>query len=96
MRPENNIWIFVGEGGRFPSSAFTEIDEAESWIAQHKLSGMLSAMPVNQGLFEWAVENDALNMKPETFEKKRGDPGFIGTCTTASLEHYHYANGIRE
>jgi len=96
MKPDNSIWIFIGEGGRFPSSAFTEKEAAESWIAKHNLSGMLSAMPVNQGLFEWAVENDALSMKPDILEKKRKDPAFIGTCTTASLEHYHYENGIRE
>lgn len=96
MKPENNIWIFIGEGGRFPSSAFIELQAAEEWISTHNLSGMLSAMPVNQGLFEWAVENNALNMKPETLEVKRNDPNFIATCTTASLEHYHYENGIRE
>ena len=96
MKPENNIWIFVGEGGRFPSSAFTDFESAEAWILQNSLSGLLSAMPLNQGVFDWALENDALNMKSETLERKRTDPEFIGTFTTASLKHYHYEDGVRE
>ena len=95
MKPENNIWLFMGVGGRFPASAFTEKSAAEAWIAKHKLTGMLSAMPVNKGVFEWAVENDALNLKPEKLEDKCRDSRFIGTCTSASLEHYHYAKGVR-
>ncbi|WP_222937635.1 DUF7710 domain-containing protein [Spartinivicinus ruber] len=96
MKPENNIWIFIGEGGRFPSSAFTEIKKAEEWMSKHQLTGMLSAMPINQGLFEWAVENDLLNIKPEKLVIKQNDPDFIGTFTTATLDHYHYKNGIKE
>ena len=96
MRPENNIWIFVGEGGHFPSGAFTDFTVAENWVAKHHLSGMLSAMPIDQGLFEWAVENNAFNMKTEKLKEKENNPKFIATCTTASLEHYHYENGFQE
>ena len=96
MKPENHIWIFTGAGGRFPSAAFTNIAQAEKWIDKYKLTGMLSVMPVNQGVFDWAMENDALNMKPEKLQEKKNDPDFIGTCNTGSLEHYHYENGIRE
>lgn len=47
----------------------------------------------NQGVFDWAKENDLINMKPEKFEQKKNDPIFIGGFTTASMEHYHYENG---
>jgi hypothetical protein len=96
MKPDNNIWLFVGEGACFPSGAFTNLEEAEAWVAKHKLSGMLSAMPIDQGLFEWAIENNAFNMKPEKLKEKVNDSQFIATCNTASLEHYHYKNGIKE
>lgn len=96
MIPTNNIWVFIGENGRFPSASFTVLSDAEAWVKKYKLTGMLSAMPLNQGLFDWAVENDALNMKQEKLEEKTKDPQFIATCTTASLEHYHYEDGIRE
>lgn len=96
MKPENCIWIFIGEGGRFPGAAFNKLADAEAWVLSHKLTGMISAMPINQGLFDWALENDALNMKPETLNEKSRDPKFIGTCTTGSLEHYHYEDGLRD
>jgi hypothetical protein len=96
MKPDKNIWLFVGVGARFPSGAFTNLEKAEAWVAKHKLSGMLSAMPIDQGLFEWAIENNAFNMKPEKLKEKENDSQFIGTCNTASLEHYHYENGIKE
>jgi len=38
---------------------------------------MLSAMPVDKSLIDWAVENDALNMKPEKLKVKIRDPKFI-------------------
>ena len=96
MRPEHNIWLFVGEGAHFPSGAFEKLETAEAWVVKHSLSGMLSAMPINKGLFEWAIENNALNMKPEKLEMKANDPKFIATCNTASLDHYHYENGIKK
>jgi hypothetical protein len=96
MKPENSIWIFIGEGGRFPGAAFNELADAEAWVLSHKLTGMISAMPIDQGLFDWALENDALNMKPEKLSEKLQDPEFIGTCTTGSLEHYHYEDGLRD
>ena len=96
MKPENNIWIFVGEGGRFPGGAFTDLAKAEAWVSEHKLTGMISVMPIDQGLFDWALENDALNMKAEKLKEKSQDSGFIATCTTGSLEHYYYENGVRD
>lgn len=93
MTPKNNIWIFVGEGGRFPSSAFTNLACAKKWVETHGLSGVLSAMPIDQGVFQWALENDAVNMKPETLEIKSKDSLFIGTFTTGSLDHFHYEDG---
>ena len=96
MIPKNNIWIFIGNGAVFPSSAFTEKKVAEKWIETNKLSGMLSAMPVNQGLFDWGCENNAFSMKPEKLEEKKNDPRFIADCTTASLEHDHYIDGFKD
>lgn len=96
MKPENHIWVFTGAGGRFPSAVFSDLVQAEVWIEKNKLTGLLGIMPMNQGVFDWAIENDAINMKSETLQKKKNDPGFIGTFTTGSLEHYHYENGSRE
>jgi len=96
MIPKNNIWIFIGNGAVFPSGAFTDRKVAEQWIRNNRLSGMLSAMPVNQSLFEWGCENNAFSMKPDKFELKKDDPKFIADCTIASLEHDHYIDGNKE
>lgn len=78
-----------------PSGVFTALELAEEWICKHGLSGTLSAMPVDEGVFEWAVRCDALNLKAEKLPAKSKDPFFIGNCLTASLEHFHYENGKR-
>ncbi len=96
MKPDNCIYIFIGSGSQFPSAAFYSLNEIEAWVSKHKLTGMVSAMPVDQGLFEWASENGAFSMKEEKLKEKELDPYFIASCTTASLEHYHYENGIKE
>ncbi|MGE8242425.1 MAG: DUF7710 domain-containing protein [Sphingobacterium sp.] len=51
----DRIWGFHGEGGRFSSGVFTSIEKAEIWIARHKLSGVLTAYPIDEGLYDWAL-----------------------------------------
>ncbi len=93
--PRDHIWIFVGAHGRSPGGAFNSIDLAEAWIKKHGLSGTLTAYPIDQGCFDWAVEHGLTGMKPETLEGKRSDPSFIGSFTTAGQEHHHYEKGER-
>ncbi len=88
----NLIWVFNGSGGRFPSGVFTDLLTAESWIKRYCLSGILTAYPVNSGVFDWAIENNFFTPKKE----EHLSPEFIGKFSTASQEHYHFENGIRE
>jgi len=87
----SRVWVFVGEGGRLPSGVFSSREHAEVWILQHRLSGMLTAYPIDQGAYDWAVESGVF--KPNTEEKRT--PKFIGQFSSASLEHYHYDDGTR-
>ncbi len=43
---EEVVWIFVGGKNPNPSAAFSSRESAEEWIAQTKLSGMLTAYPL--------------------------------------------------
>ena len=95
MNVERGIWVFCGAGGRFPSGIFEDLGAAEHWISSHKLTGMLTSMPINEGVFDWALRNGALNLKLEKIEEKSKNAAFVGTFSTASLEHYHYENGLR-
>ena len=92
----SEIWLFYGEGGRFVGGAFTELDAAEAWIYQNRLTGVLTKTPVNSGVLDWAIETDSHNMAPETLGAKRSDPVFVGSFSSASQEHYHYEHGLRD
>ena len=94
MLPEPHVWIFSCSAGRFPGGAFTDLDLAKAWIARHNLTGVLTAYPLNEGCFDWAVTNDCTNLKPDKLPIKAADPGFVGSFTSASLEHLHFEQGL--
>jgi hypothetical protein len=90
MLPENPVWIFVGTGAAFPSGAFTSRHLAEAWIAKGHLSGTLTAYPLDEGVFDWALRTGAVTGRA----RDRGDePRFVGGFTSAVQEHYHYTDG---
>ncbi|WP_336836491.1 DUF7710 domain-containing protein [Sphingobacterium siyangense] len=73
----DTIWVFHGEGGRFSSGVFTSIEKAEIWINKHKLSGVLTAYPIDEGVYDWALFNDFFNVKRQT----QMEPNFIQTLS---------------
>jgi hypothetical protein len=90
MRGESLVWVFNGSG-RFPSAVFRALEDAEKWIAANRLTGTLTAYPLDTGAYDWAVSKGY-------FTPKRDDqkgPEFIGAFSSASQEHYHYTDGTR-
>jgi len=83
------IWIFNGPKSQFPSGVFTQRETAESWIRQHRLSGTLTAYPVDIGTYDWAVS--AGHFKPERDDQRSAE--FIQRFSSATQEHYHYEHG---
>jgi hypothetical protein len=90
-----SVWVFNKNNANFSGGVFDELALAESWIKDNLLSGILTKYPLNQGVFDWAVENNMHSIKQEKLVEKRKQPNFIGGFTSASQEHYHYENGIR-
>lgn len=88
---ETRVLIFVAPKATFPSGVFASLVDADSWIAKHGLSGVLTEYPVGQGVFDWAVANGKFRPKPN----KEVNASFIGQFTTAAMTHYHYENGVR-
>ncbi len=86
----NFIWVFHGERGRYTGGVFTCIENAEAWIGRHGLTGVLTAYPLDEGCFDWAVREGKTGMKDETFEKKKHDPVFMGSFSSACQDHFHY------
>lgn len=83
------IWVFNGERSVLPSGVFSSRGLAESWIAEHKLSGILTAYPLDQGAYQWAIQQGVFTPTEDYQQEAK----FIGRFTSAALEHYHYENG---
>lgn len=80
------VWVFCGPKSAFPSGVFHSQDEAEAWIAKHRLTGTLTEYPVGIGVYEWAIEGGHFTpRKPEHFAAK-----FIQGFSSASQTHHHY------
>lgn len=86
MTETDSVWIFHGEGARFASGVFTTKDAAVSWIEKGGFRGMLTRYPLNQGCYDWAVENGLFTpKKPHQFSTP-----FIQNFTTAAQDHEHF------
>jgi len=96
MKSEKSVWVFNVVKSQLSGGIFENLEQGELWIEENNLTGMLTKYPLNRGVFDWAKENDLINMKPDKLEEKRTDSFFIGGFTTASMEHYHYVNGEKD
>jgi len=83
------IWVFNGANSNFPGGVFSKKEVAEIWIANHKLSGVLTKYPIDEGVYDWALANGTFKIKKEEQTK----PEFIQRFSSASLEHEHYEDG---
>jgi hypothetical protein len=84
------VWVFNGECGRFAGGVFTSRERAEEWIRARHLTGVLTAYPLDQGCFDWALGEKLVTGRAV---HRGDDPAFVGSFTTASQEHYHYKDG---
>jgi hypothetical protein len=56
-------------------------------IANRSLSGLLTEYPLNEGVYDWAIQRGYYRPKGEP------DPIFIGRFTSGSQKHYHFEHG---
>lgn len=84
------IWVFIGNQAQFPCGVFFEKAAAEMAIKQYRLSGLLTAYPTDVLIYEWAIEQGYFHSK----NNLHNSPAFIQRFTSASLEHYHYDDGL--
>ncbi|MDQ6787705.1 MAG: hypothetical protein M3033_12930 [Acidobacteriota bacterium] len=80
------VWVFNG-GGNFPSGVFSSKENAEKWINHHKLSGCLTMYPLDEGSYDWAVENNYFSPKRDDQKTSK----FIGKFACGEV-HYHYGD----
>ncbi|HSI62199.1 MAG TPA: hypothetical protein VLE43_03750 [Candidatus Saccharimonadia bacterium] len=89
------LWVFHASGAKFAGGVFPDIASAEAWITRHHLTGTLTAYPVGEGCFDWAVRSGMTGLSEEKLRSKSGDAAFVGGFTSASQEHVHYEDGCR-
>lgn len=76
----------------FFGGVFLVLQKAEEWIALHRLSGILTQYPLNQGSFDWALKRGWV---PES-KREANDSYFIDFFTSASYEHFFYEDGVNK
>jgi hypothetical protein len=92
MDREQTVWVFCGDGSRTPAGVFSSVEVAETWIRRHGLSGMLSAYPLDEGAYEWAIRKGYFVPKRE----EQSTPVFVQKFSSASQDHFHYIAGVRD
>jgi hypothetical protein len=83
---DGSVWVFNGESNRFPSSVFTNRDDAESWIRENNLSGTLTEYPLNIGVYDWAVRQGFV-------KGATADAHKIANFSSAHQQHSHFVDG---
>lgn len=53
---------------------------------------MLTLYPLDVGVYDWAIDMGLFAPKGE----RESTSAFIGSFTTASMEHSHYVDGVRD
>ncbi|TXC80128.1 DUF7710 domain-containing protein [Paraburkholderia azotifigens] len=86
------VWVFVGEGARFPSGIFTSLGSGKEWISANQLTGVLTRYPVDEGVYDWAISRNLFTPK----KPEHSSPAFIGKFTSASMDHFHFESGIMD
>lgn len=84
-----SVWVFKGEGADFPAAVFSERRLAESWIDEHKVSGVLTEYPLDKSALAWALENGHFKEKGERHRLQT----FVQCFTSGSQAHHHYEHG---
>jgi hypothetical protein len=92
MNDEPGVWVFNGSGGQFPSAVFSTIELADTWVAKHRLSGVLTWYPLDIGVYEWVIGKEYWQPRSENQRSSE----FIQRFSSAYTGHYHYENGSRD
>lgn len=93
MAIEKQVWVFAVDARSAPGGTFSSLDLAEAWIRERKLSGVLTAYPVDEGCYDWAMRHGLVTGRAR---ERGGDPGFVASFSSASQEHYHFTDGKRD
>ena len=83
------VWVFHAEGAQFASAVFSTRARAEEWIANHELTGILTAYPVDVSAYDYALAKGSF--RPS--RPHHGTPEHVGRFANAEIDHVHYRDG---
>jgi hypothetical protein len=89
VQTKPTVWVFSGPNARFPGAVFSSGEKAETWIAQHRLSGLLTEYPLDSGAYDWAIQFGVFTPK----RPEHTSSAFIGSFTSAHMAHAHFEDG---
>ncbi len=84
------LFVFMGERGFVPAGIFTSFEVGKNWIVEERLSGTLHKLPLDIGLYDWAIAKGYFT--PE--KPHQSTPRFIEKFSCASVEHWHFEEGV--
>lgn len=83
------VWIFHGDGARFASGVFRSREEGTTWIAEHKLTGVLTEYPLGVGAYDDAVARGLFRPTRD----HHGTAAHIAQFSPGRTEHIHFVEG---
>lgn len=89
---EDWVWVFHGSGAQFATAVFSSQERAAEWIKARVLTGVLTAYPVDEGVYDWAVREALFSAKGPEHQTAQ----FVQKFTSASQPHIHFEEGNRK
>lgn len=86
------VWVFHGDNADFCSAVFSDKEKAKTWINKYSLNGILTQMPINKDIYNWAIESGFFSPSRE-YQKTEV---FIQKFTSAYLNHHHFVDGVEQ
>ena len=80
----DEVWVFNANDAALPSACFSSKEKAEAWIAKIRATGILTKMPMNSSVYDWAIESGKFSPKGP----HQTGPKYQAKFTSAALEHY--------
>jgi hypothetical protein len=77
MAAQRYLWIFHASGAKFAGGVFEDTVMAELWIKKHRLSGVLTGNPVDEGCFDWVLRTFGTASDKAKLQAKGTDPAFV-------------------
>lgn len=84
-----SVWVFHGDDAQFAGGVFRSKDAAVAWIRKHGLSGLLTAYPLDRGVYDWALDEGVFQPK----RPEQSSCAFIQRFSSAAQEHYRFDEG---